>query len=75
MQNSAISFSICVNEEAYKLQPFLEQMKKEFDVYYNDNLTLITIKNYQETVINQLKANRELFLEQKTRKNYQMVVN
>lgn len=75
MQNSAISFSICVNYEAYKLKPFLTKMREEFEVLYNSQLTLITVKNYQETVINQLKAERKLYLEQRTRKNYQMVVN
>jgi aspartate kinase len=74
MQNSAISFSICVNEEAYKLDPFMAELNKEFDILYNSGLTLITIKNYQETVINQLKADKQLFIEQRTRKNYQMVV-
>ena len=75
MQNSAISFSVCVNEEKHKLEPFLSLMKEDFDVYYNNELTLITIKNYQETVIQQLQAERKLYLEQRTRKNYQMVVS
>ena len=75
MQNSAISFSVCVNEEKHKLEPFLSLMKEDFDVYYNNELTLITIKNYQETVIQQLQGERKLYLEQRTRKNYQMVVS
>lgn len=74
MQNSAISFSVCVNEEAYKLTPFMESLQADFDILYNNGLTLITIKNYQEIVIDQLKTDKQLFIEQRTRKNYQMVV-
>lgn len=74
MQNSAISFSICVNEEAYKLTPFMAELKQTFDILYNSDLTLITIKNYEEGIVNELKRNKKLYIEQRTRKNYQMVV-
>jgi aspartate kinase len=75
MQNSAISFSICVNEEAYKLDPFMAHLKEEFDILYNNKLTLVTIKNYEEGIIDQLKLNKQVYIEQRTRKNFQMVVS
>jgi aspartate kinase len=74
MQNSAISFSLCVNEEAYKLDPFMAHLKDEFDILYNNKLTLVTIKNYEEGIIDQLKLNKQVYIEQRTRKNFQMVI-
>jgi len=74
MQNSAISFSICVNDDDYKLTPFIKSLKSDFDILYNNELSLITIKNYQEGLIGSLKGARKVYLEQRTRKNYQMVL-
>ncbi|GAB3342474.1 aspartate kinase [Marivirga atlantica] len=74
MQNSAISFSICVNDDDYKLTPFIKSLKSDFDILYNNKLSLITIKNYQEGLIGSLKGERKVYLEQRTRKNYQMVL-
>jgi len=46
MQNSALSFSVCVDNIPEKVLPFIEEMKKHFDIKYNDNLHLITIRHY-----------------------------
>ncbi|MBK6266564.1 aspartate kinase [Marivirga sp. S37H4] len=74
MQNSAISFSICVNDDWYKLEKLLKHLENDFDILYNKELELITIKNYEESLISDIKHERKIYLEQKTRKNFQMVV-
>lgn len=74
MQNSAISFSICVNDDSYKLEKLMNALEDKFDILYNRELELITIKNYLDSLIASIKQDRNIYLEQKTRKNFQMVV-
>ena len=47
----------------------------EFDIFYNDHLQLITIKNYRPESIPKIVKGHDIMLEQKTRKNYQVLVN
>jgi aspartate kinase len=74
MQNSAISFSICVDEAGEKI----ERLKSELSIHYqlksNEPVDLITINNYDEQTLAQTKLNREVLLEQKTRATAQMVL-
>ena len=74
MQNSATSFSICVDNQDYKIKKLLETLQKDFDVFYNENLELITVKNYTEALVNEISAQQTILLEQRTRNNYQIVV-
>jgi aspartate kinase len=37
MQNSALSFSVCVDDDAFKIPALLEALQKEFKVLYNIN--------------------------------------
>lgn len=74
MQNSAISFSICVNDDWHQLSELINALENDFKILYNKNLELITIKNYEESLINDFKQEKTVYLEQRTRKNYQVVV-
>ena len=73
MQNSAISFSVCTNYHAERLQLLLEQLQEQFIIHYNTDLLLFTIKNYTEDSIRYLTQNREILLEQRTRTSLQFV--
>lgn len=74
MQNSAISFSICIDQST-KVPVLLEALKPDFDIYYNESLELITVKNYDTATIDTISSNRKILLEQRTRNNYQIVVS
>lgn len=74
MQNSAISFSICIDNNPRKIDILTETLSKEYIIQYNDNLQIITIKNFTPRVIESLMENKEILLEQKTRSTYQAVV-
>ena len=41
MQNSAVSFSVCVDDDKYKIPQLISDLQKDFEVYYNKNLTFI----------------------------------
>ncbi|MBC6699518.1 aspartate kinase [Hymenobacter puniceus] len=73
MQNSAISFSVCTDFSAYRLEKLLELLRGQFSIHYNTGLELYTIKNYDAASIQRLTEGRELLLEQRTRQTFQVV--
>ncbi len=74
MQNSAISFSVCVDDDEEKLPKLIEQLKKNYKVLYNKNLQLYTIRHYFPSTIEALTNNREILLEQRSRNTAQIVM-
>ena len=74
MQNSAVSFSICVDNDLFKIPQFIDKLRDTFQVFYNEDLRLYTIRNYTQNEVDKLLINRNLILEQKTRNTIQLVV-
>ncbi|MFK7936202.1 MAG: aspartate kinase [Saprospiraceae bacterium] len=74
MQNTAISFSICVNDVDKRVEQFSNSIKKEFKTVVQDGLELITVRHFNPQIIESLKASKMLLLEQRLRKTVQMVV-
>ncbi len=74
MQNSAISFSFCVDNLKDRIPDFINELKKEYELLYNDNLTLITIRHYTDEVIKQYLEGREVLLRQLSRYTARFVV-
>ena len=74
MQNSAVSFSFCVDNDSHKIPELLDALKKNFKVYFNENLIMYTIRHYNEDSISKLLINKELLLEQKSRHTIHLVV-
>ncbi|WP_253805678.1 amino acid kinase family protein [Hymenobacter taeanensis] len=73
MQNSAISFSVCTDFSAYRLDKLLALLRDQFSIHYNTGLDLYTIKNYNAASIRRLTEDRQLLLEQRTRQTFQFV--
>jgi aspartate kinase len=73
MQNSAISFSICTDFEATRLEMFRQSLQEQFIIHYNTGLTLYTIKNYDEPSVVRLTQNKTILLEQRSRTTFQFV--
>ena len=74
MQNSALSFSICVDNDPYKVPELLEMLKKEFRVLYNENLKLVTVRHYYPSTIDQLIKGKTVLLEQISRQTAHIVI-
>ncbi|MFM7431720.1 MAG: aspartate kinase, partial [Flammeovirgaceae bacterium] len=74
MQNSAISFSFCVDYRENKIMKLIEMLSQQFEVYFNTNLTLITIKNYDSKTSAEFKNIAGLILEQSSRSTLQVLV-
>ena len=74
MQNSAISFSFCIDFRENKLNALIEKLHENFEVYYNTNLTLITVKNYDAQSFDTYRKQPGLLLEQSSRSTLQVLV-
>ena len=73
IQNSAISFSVCVDNMYQNLDKLLQHLKAKFKVTCNENVSLYTIRHYNEAAINQLEKGKEVLLKQLTHETMQIV--
>lgn len=74
MQNSAISFSFCLDFREQKVMALIKKLQQHFEVYYNTGLTLITIKNYDEKLFDTYRKQKGVLLEQSSRSTLQVLV-
>lgn len=74
MQNSAISFSVSVDNDERKLPDLIQTLQKQYRVLYNDNLELITIRYYDQATIERVTIDKKVLLEVKSRNTVQLVV-
>ena len=77
MQNSAISFMACFNEDAKKAEHLTALLKERFEVGMKSYNTLLTIFNYNETnsEVRQIIGDRATILEQKSSSALQLLLN
>lgn len=74
MQNSALSFSLCLDGAKGRFPELLGALSAEFDCVYNEGMDLVTIRHYTPAVVEQIVAGRTVLLEQRTRHTVQLVV-
>jgi aspartate kinase len=74
MQNSAISFSFCVDFRESKVKALIQKLHPYFEVFYNTGLTLITIKNYDEKTFESFRQKPGVLLEQSSRSTLQLLM-
>jgi aspartate kinase len=73
VQSSAISFSVCVDDEEHFLPGALDELKQSFAVRYNKGLELLTIRHYTQSVIDNSLLGKKVFLKQTTRSTMRAV--
>ena len=74
MQNSAISFSFCIDFRESKVNSLIEKLRKYFEVHYNTGLTLITVKNYDEESFDNIRKKPGIIMEQSSRSTLQVLM-
>ncbi len=73
IQNSAISFSVCVDNIYDNLDKLLHHLKAKFKVTCHENVSLYTIRHYNEAAINQIEEGKTVLLKQLTQETVQIV--
>ena len=76
MQNSALSFSVCFDQNDNALSEIIELLQQSYAVKYNNSLKLVTIRHYQENSIENAidKERYNILIEQKSRITLQCLV-
>ncbi|MEM6737188.1 MAG: aspartate kinase [Bacteroidota bacterium] len=75
MQNSALTFSFCIDNKPFKAKRIKELLNRDFILSFKEPLSLATIKNYTPGSFNRLPRNRSVIMEQRTANNYQVLYN
>jgi len=75
IQNSAISFSLCIEDNFNNFDQLLTKLKPRYKVKYNENLTLYTIRHFDNNAMSSLEKDKEVLLKQRSRETVQIIVN
>ncbi|QXU43124.1 aspartate kinase [Pedobacter sp. D749] len=74
MLNSAISFSVSVDDHPVQIEKLIKDLSEEFTVKYNKGLELVTIRYYNQRTIDRVTVDKDILLEVKSRHTCQMVM-
>jgi aspartate kinase len=74
IQNSALSFSVCIENNFNNFKALLKALEPKYMVKYNEGLTLYTIRHFNEIDINEIEQGREVLLKQRSRETVQVIV-
>jgi aspartate kinase len=74
MRNTAISFTACVGDNPGKLKKLSDLLSDEFDVDIQNQLDLITIRHYTDSVLSEMKKDKLVLLEEEMGTTVQLVV-
>ena len=67
IQSSAISFSLCIDYNAMIFPSMIKELQDEYEVKYNTDVELITIRHYSKEIIDKLINRKDVVLEQRER--------
>lgn len=73
IQNSAISFSVCIEDKFGNFNELKNILSKKFKVSYNDNVSLYTIRHFNEDASKLVESGKEVLLKQVSRETMQIV--
>jgi aspartate kinase len=74
MQNTSLNFSFCITFDEVLTPSFIKELQKYFKVFYNENVAILTIRNYIPNFIQYFTEGKEILLEQRTRHHVQFVM-
>lgn len=73
IQNSAISFSVCVDNKFNNLDKLINHLKARFKVQFLKGVSLYTIRHFDASAIERLEKDKEILLKQITKETAQIV--
>lgn len=73
IQNSAISFAVCVDNRFNNLEKLIQHLKARFKVNYIQGVSLYTIRHFNDEALNMLEKDKEVLLKQVMQNTVQLV--
>ena len=74
MQNTAVRFRICANNDTIRIPDVVGKLQSRFQVSIQTNLELITIRYFDQATIDRVMINKEMILEQRSQTTVQLLV-
>lgn len=74
MQNTAIGFSICINNIPERVSGLMKDLRTFYKVFKDDNVELVTVRHYQNNIIEELKHGKMILLEERLPNTSKMVL-
>lgn len=74
LQTSALSLSVCFDYDESRFPRLLEALKQSFQVKYNTQLLLITLRHYNDATLQELTTGKKILLKQTSRNTAQFVI-
>jgi aspartate kinase len=73
MQNSAVAFSVAVDDTP-RARGLIGELKQEYEVRYNDGCELVTVRHFDEPTLARLTAAKHVLIEQRSRNTARFVL-
>jgi aspartate kinase len=73
IQNSAISFSVCIEDKFGNFSELKNILSKKFKVSYNEKVSLYTIRHFDEKAAKMVEKDKTVLLKQISRETMQIV--
>lgn len=73
-QNTALSFSVCIDDVADKVERFLQDIASEYVVEKREGLKLLTLRHADSDFVQRYRQNRTVYLEEQIRSTVQLVL-
>jgi len=74
LQNSAISFTICLEDKYHNLSELLNDLEERYKVSAIENVDLYTIRHHDDDAIEAIENGKKVLLRQRTQETLQLVV-
>jgi aspartate kinase len=75
MQSGAVSLQVCLDDRADKIDKLALSASEFFNVQIEKGLTLLTIRHYDENVLEQLTTGKTVVLRQQTQETVQVLMH
>ncbi|MBS0029090.1 aspartate kinase [Chitinophaga sp. 22321] len=66
MQNGAINFSCCIDNNPEKIELLIKTLHQQFKIVYNEGLELLTVRYYHNGLLEELSDGHTILLEQRS---------
>ncbi len=73
MQNSAVAFTVCVDNDN-RVKPLVLDLRRDYEVRWNEDLELVTVRHFDDATLAKLTVGKEVLIEQRSRNTARFVV-
>jgi aspartate kinase len=74
-QNTALSFSVCVNFDERKIQTLCKELETEYNIELLKDLKLLTLRHSDNIIVDKFSNERKIYLEERIKGNVQLVMD